>query len=132
MKNLLNPDDFKETLEDPESLANLIQVLKERNNKRLKDANNTKAELIRKLYYNEDSKPLQYTIEDLPGNYIEITALEFASARYDVIVKDGKLTYPEYKTFQKLTPTSDKGTKCYKDDVSIIGNGQHWALTEYK
>jgi len=87
--------------------------------------------LERRLYHDEDGKPLFYTVDDLEGDYIVIPTEDLASARYDVLVKNGKLTLPEKHNYQKLTP-QDTGTECYVNDVSIIGRGQYWSLKEYK
>jgi len=75
---------------------------------------------IFKLYYDHKGNVITYTCEVLEGNYIEIDALTFAEARYDVKVIDGKISkVSDNAIISKLVPNS-KGIGCTKDDISII------------
>ena len=51
-----------------------------------------------RLYHDDAGYPLCYSMEDLPGNYIDITAEQYAESSGQVIVKNGKLVknrFPE-------------------------------------
>ena len=74
-----------------------------------------------RLYYRDDGTPICYSMEDMPGNYIELDAGTFARRPFNVRVIDGKL-----KEFQprvvvtKLRPNAVNGTPCSPVDVAIV------------
>jgi len=75
---------------------------------------------VYKLYYDDLGKPLFYTTQDLPGNYIEITVADFFAASMNVIVKNNCLEKIEKNQIRKLKPSSIAGTQCHPADVSIV------------
>jgi hypothetical protein len=75
--------------------------------------------IVFKLYYDENGKPLIYTTDELPGNYIEIDGPTYHANSVDVRVIDGKLTVIVRKVFTKLAP-NNLGTCCDPRDVSIV------------
>jgi len=78
------------------------------------------APIFFRLYYNERGEPVSYSMEDLPGNYIEIDAETYHRSSSNVRVVDGKLVPVVYKRpTSKLTP-STAGTPCHPSDVSIV------------
>ena len=77
-----------------------------------------------RLYYDESGKPVTYTMEDLPGNYIEIDAATFDLGPLNVRVRNGKLIEIVTMRSQKLVPGAT-GTKCHSKDVSIIVTTLH-------
>jgi len=78
------------------------------------------APIFFRLYYDEHGSPLYYSMEDLPGNYIEIDADTYRLSSLRVRVIDGKLIHIKpKKTIFKLVPSSD-GTPCSLDNVSIV------------
>jgi len=84
-----------------------------------------------RLYYNDAGQPITYSQENLPGNYIVVDQQTFNECRMDVLVKDGKVTRPNMITeFRKLVP-SDEGTETLVEDVTIVGQGQHWKTKYY-
>ena len=72
-----------------------------------------------RLYYDKSGAPITYTMEDLPGNYIEIDAETFALGPLNVRVHNSKLVEIVTIRSQKLVPGS-VGTRCHPRDVSII------------
>lgn len=48
-------------------------------------------EIQYKIYYDKNNKPLFFSTEDIPGDYVIITKEEYESFRLDrVIIKEGK------------------------------------------
>lgn len=89
-----------------------------------------------RLYYdNASGKPLFYTCDELPGNYIIVEQEVYQNGRYDITVVEGKIKYPSTIGSMKLVP-ADTGTLCYSNDVSIISqhisNSQFWKLKYYE
>ena len=85
-----------------------------------------------RLYYDEDGLPISYSMEDLPGNYIDIDADTYRLSSPRVRVINGKLIHiTPKKTVTKLVPGS-VGTSCLPDNVSIIVDEQQphtkWSL----
>lgn len=75
-----------------------------------------------RLYYNDQGFPVAYSMEDIPGNFIEIDQATYARSSYHVRVVDGKLVNIEYKqVYGKLQP-SNTGTSCHPQDVSVVVN----------
>ena len=72
-----------------------------------------------RLYHNDQGIPLFYSMEDVPGKYLEIDQATFALSPSNVRVVDGKLTYLKSPTVLKLHP-SDVGTPCDPTNVSIV------------
>jgi hypothetical protein len=74
-----------------------------------------------------------YTMEDLPGNYIEVDQQVYVLAPQPARVVDGKLIITRPKTVvQKLQPKST-GTLCHKQDVSVVveDNGTYWNYQQH-
>jgi len=84
-----------------------------------------------RLYYDDENKPTFYTMEELEGNYINITALEFAEGRQDVVIKDGKIKRVSGISIGKLVPSQD-GYGTLRDDVSIVGLETLWSMKTYE
>lgn len=77
------------------------------------------AKIFYRLYHDDQGRPLFYSMEDVPGNYIEITQQQYAASDPMVIVKNGKLFVLKSSTVQKLEPT-DTGTPCHPYNVAIV------------
>jgi hypothetical protein len=73
-----------------------------------------------RVYYNPDGSIITYTMQAIPGNYITITADEYAQGRHDARVLDGQLvfTHRKHQVF-KLERNSTDGYKVSKYDVCI-------------
>jgi hypothetical protein len=73
-----------------------------------------------RLYYNDTGLPVIYSMEHLPGNYIEVDQPTYVLAPFNVRVIDGKLVYIKpMVTVKKLQPSTD-GTACNPQDVCIV------------
>ena len=88
-----------------------------------------------RLYYDDQGIPLYYSCDDLPGNYIVVSADVYAQGRYDCRIVNGEIKYPSVIKYAKLVPAT-KGTACYANDVSIISptdtDAQYWKLKNYE
>jgi len=87
-----------------------------------------------RLYYNDNGTPKCYTMEDLPGKYIEIDRETYILHRWNVQVVDEKLIIIEpVQTVQKLQANTDTGTPCYPADVCVVVDSAlphtKWKLT---
>ena len=82
-----------------------------------------------RCYYQDDGTVDFYTMEDLPGNYIEVEQQVYVLAPMPARVIDGQLTIVKPKTtVQKLKPTTGTDTQCHVKDVSVVvdTNGTYW------
>ena len=72
-----------------------------------------------RLYHDDQGYPLFYSMEDLPGNYIEIDQETYAASSSKVRVVDGKLKKNTTAFTAKLKPGSS-GTACHPTNVCIV------------
>lgn len=89
-----------------------------------------------RLYYNNDGSPICYSMEDLPGNYIDIDAATYQLSPRQVKVVNGALTnIAPKKLLTKLVP-GIIGTPCSPDNVSIVTTQQQqhtkWRLKTHE
>ena len=74
-----------------------------------------------RLYYNESGEPLFYSMEDLPGNYIEIDQPTYELQSYSVKVVNGQLvTIDRTRHISRLRPALNSGTPCDARDVCVV------------
>lgn len=74
-----------------------------------------------RLYHDETGRPLVYTMEDLPGTFVEIDQQTYIAASHWVKVVDGKLIKIESKSLpRKLRPSQQDGVCCDPRDVCVI------------
>lgn len=74
-----------------------------------------------KLYYNKNTgKPIEYSMEELEGDYITVTKEQYARGRHDVIVKGNNIVNAaDIQYLRKLVPSKD-GVSCVSSNVLII------------
>lgn len=76
--------------------------------------------VIYRLYYQDDGTPICYSMEDQPGNYIDVDPMTFAKASMNVRVVNGKIKdLSRVTSTTKLVP-SENGTACHVNDVTIV------------
>lgn len=76
--------------------------------------------LIYRLYYDSGGVPLFYSMEDLPGTYIDIDQTTFARGASNIRVRGGKILELTWKTTARLEPDDDQGTPCHPQDVAVV------------
>jgi hypothetical protein len=78
-------------------------------------------EVFYRLYYNDDGSPVCYTMEDLPGNYIDVDMSTYLVGSYNVRVIDQKLVHlPTTELVTKLRPNPLSGTACDPQDICVV------------
>lgn len=79
-----------------------------------------------RCYYADDGSPVVYTMEDRPGNYVEISKELYLLSPFNAKVVDGHLKVFEIKkTVKKLKPHAFKGTPCDVKDICIVVEPAH-------
>ena len=74
-----------------------------------------------RVYYNEQGQIITYTTEDIPGDYLVITADQYQQARHDAMVVERELVYTHVRRHvTKLTRNLSEGTRCSKYDISVL------------
>lgn len=90
-----------------------------------------------RAYYNTDGSIITYTTEDIPGQYIVITSEQYAEARPDAKVIDGKFVYINSRSHvAKLAKNKTTGIRCSKYDISVISeddsDSTYYTVTAYE
>ena len=86
---------------------------------------------IYRLYYDELGNPLFYSMEDVPGNYIDIDHETYATSPPHIRVVKGKLIILKTSVVHKLKP-GETGVTCDPQDVCVVVDESHphtkWSL----
>ena len=84
-----------------------------------------------RLYHDDLGFPLFYSMEDLPGKYIEIDQATYTNPPTHARVIGNKLVETYIPSVTKLKP-SDAGVPCHPSNVSIVVDKQEphikWSL----
>ena len=72
-----------------------------------------------RLYHDDYGFPLFYSMEDLPGKYIDIDQETYANPPTHARVIDKKLVLTHRPTVVKLRP-GEFGIPCHPSDISIV------------
>jgi hypothetical protein len=73
-----------------------------------------------RLYHDDQGLPVVYSMEDLPGMYIDIDQATYAKSSYQVRVINNKLVHIDpTEIYSKLQP-SNLGTSCHPQDVAVV------------
>lgn len=88
-----------------------------------------------RLYYRDDGTPIVYTMDDLPGKYIEVDQETYTLASYNIQVVNEKIIKIIPKNYiRKLVPGS--GITCSPNDVTIIVKQEQphtkWSIKKYE
>lgn len=88
-----------------------------------------------RLYYNPDGTPRCYSVQDLPGDYIDITQEDYSRMSHLVRVKQGKLIHLSHLPRRRLYP-GDQGTPCDPLDISVVVNASRphiaWSMKSHE
>lgn len=87
-----------------------------------------------RLYYNQDGIPVKYSVDDEPGNYIEISSQEYLNASFKLVVRNGNIVYLKEPAVPKLV-ISDYGVATHLDDITVITDcepNNKWSLKIYE
>lgn len=87
-----------------------------------------------RLYYNEAGEPITYSMEPLPGTYIEVDTETYARAPMHVRIRNGQLI--ELKSAVSRLVPGETGTPCYPNNVAIVvpedEPHQNWSMKTHE
>jgi hypothetical protein len=74
-----------------------------------------------RLYYHDDGSPKCYSMEPLPGKYIDIDSATYALRPWNVRVINDRLEFVQPTVVvKKLQPNQIQGTCCHTQDVCVV------------
>ena len=79
------------------------------------------APVFYRIYYGENGEFICYTMEDLPGNYIEIDHATYQQGLSNIRIVDGKIkVINPSRVVRKLKPNTTQGTPCHPNDICLV------------
>lgn len=73
-----------------------------------------------RIYYDDTGRPTSYTVEDLPGNYIEVDVATYTDCNRNIRIVDGKIEKIRQPVWvAKLTP-DELGISCHLNNVAVV------------
>jgi len=77
--------------------------------------------VVYRLYHDDQGQPLFYSMELLPGTYIEVDQTTYIRGSHQVLVRDGRLIVLEPKIqVTRLDRHDDLGVPCHIQDVCVV------------
>jgi hypothetical protein len=74
-----------------------------------------------RIYYGDNGELICYTMEDLPGNYIEIDHATYQQGLPNIRIVDEKIkVINPSSVVRKLKPNKDQGTACHPSDICLV------------
>lgn len=84
-----------------------------------------------RLYYDDMGNVLFYTCDKPEGNYIVLSAHQYALGDPNIIIKDGEIVKKEYKRTISKYYKSNEGTQCSNFDINIVVDSEYEGKTNY-
>jgi hypothetical protein len=89
-----------------------------------------------RIYYDDDGRPTCYTVDDLPGNYIEVDVETYVNSNRNIRIVDGKIEKISQPVMvAKLTP-AESGVSCHPDNVAVVVDSAQphtkWSLKHHE
>lgn len=75
-----------------------------------------------RLYHHDDGTPICYSMEELPHNYIELTAEQYHQSPPNVRVVDGQMVVVKPANIVKQLVPGSEGIPCHPNDICIVVN----------
>lgn len=92
------------------------------------------AAIFYRLYHDDDGNPVIYSMEDLPGKYVDVTLEQYRMADHRVRVVDGRIVPIDPVVQKRKMRPSVSGTACHPKDVTIVvipsDANQAWKIDE--
>jgi hypothetical protein len=86
---------------------------------------------IFRLYHDDSGLPLFYSMEHLPGNYIDLDPDIWNAASFNIRIQDGQIKQLIQPQVYRLT-VQDHGTACDPRDICVVVSEQQphtkWSL----
>lgn len=88
---------------------------------------------VYKLYYDEQGRPIKYSVDNEPGNYIEVSVEDYLRSNFQVRIREGQIVYLKQPAIPRLVK-SQQGTATHPSDITIIQTDSttRWSLQAYE